>query len=451
VAPRSTLSAPTRRALPAEVHLCRAWRDRRVGAGPLIAAKGETVEVVYPGRWRRTPGPDFQDAILSFDGSLRHGDVEAHRCSSGWREHGHHNQSAYNGVILHLVLVDDAPAAQTSLGAVIPTLCLPVDPSLPEEPPPPTCPVAVAHYSRGDLETLLDGLGQARARGKAAALEGDLAVHPPDQVLYEALCEGLGYSRNRQPMRELAQRLPLWLLAAATDGCPPEERAVALGSLLLGGAGLLPSQRTGGWSADGDEYLEEAELSWVALSAQWDLEALPAGAWHAGQTRPENRPARRVAAAGWLLARHWEQGLLPSLLAATAQGPAALEDALAGGADDGYWTSRTDFGLTKSPTRLIGQQRAADLAMNAVLPLAYAYGQKQAGVEMCDAAMATYKEYPARGENEITRYMAKEMLQTSFKSTACRQQGLLHLYRGWCQDKACDECPAPIGPGWERA
>jgi hypothetical protein len=273
-----------------------------------------------------------------------------------------------------------------------------------------------------------------------------MAVQPANQVLYEAICEALGYSRNQKPMRELARRLPLWLLEATTAGCSQGDREVALSAILLGGAGLLPSQRPAGWNPEYDEYLEEAEQTWMSVAAQWDLTPMAHQAWHFGHTRPDNRPTRRVAAVGWLLAHHWEEGLVPSLVNAVEIGPATLEAALCGGEDSAFWGQRLDFGYTRRSSRLIGASRATELAINAVVPFSYALGRKDNIPELCQVALATLRAYPHRGDNEITRYMSYEVLPLSFKSSACRQQGLLHIYRRWCQDKNCLECPVPNDP-----
>jgi hypothetical protein len=168
---------------------------------------------------------------------------------------------------------------------------------------------------------------------------------------------------------------------------------------------------------------------------------MPAGDWRFAQVRPENWPTRRVAAAAWLIDRHWAYGLLEAMLGVARAGPRALELALVGGEESSYWNAHYDFGRPKRPSHLIGQARAAELAVNAVLPLAHAWGQWRGDEGLCQAALCAVRQYPARGANELTRYMAQEVLRTPIRPSACRQQGLLHLYHRWCRDKSCAECP----------
>ena len=52
-------------------------------------------------------GPDFFDAKVRTGTITWCGTVEIHVCSSDWDKHGHQLDSAYNNVILHVVLTKD--------------------------------------------------------------------------------------------------------------------------------------------------------------------------------------------------------------------------------------------------------------------------------------------------------------------------------------------------------
>ncbi|MCL4535855.1 MAG: DUF2851 family protein [Bacteroidetes bacterium] len=439
--------------MPHEHYLCLRWSQRRYGAASLQTTGGQPLGVVYPGRWCRTPGPDFRDAVLVINDEICHGDVEVHNCASAWRGHGHHLQSAYNRVVLQVVLeMDSGEDAYTEDGRRVPTVQLGPYPIDTGYLPPPTCPEAAAQWDVPSLAACVERLGQDRVLGRAARLEAEMALQPPDQVLYEALCEALGYNRNPAPFRELARRLPLAVLEAAVCGRPAAERSTLLAALLLGQSGLLPSQRPiagdrieGSGPRSGYSYSSGAEQTWRTLSARWELEPLSWRAWRFAQVRPENWPTRRVAAAAWIVGRHLERGLLETICAAVQAGPAALEKELVGGSEMPYWETHYDFGRPKRSSHLIGRARGGELAVNAAIPMAYAWGQRQDDAALCEAALSTLRWYPGRGENELTRYVRREVLQTAFPQTACRQQGLLHLYHRWCREKDCDECPISVG------
>ena len=65
----------------------------------------------------------------------------------------------------------------------------------------------------------------------------------PDEVLYDALMEGMGYAANRRPFRLLARGIPLAALRklAPADG-DFRERLLAVQALLFGAAGFLEAR-----------------------------------------------------------------------------------------------------------------------------------------------------------------------------------------------------------------
>ena len=72
------------------------------------------VPVLRWGRAGRGPGPDVREAtVLLPSGVTRTGDVEVHRRAGDFARHGHLEDPAYAGVILHLCWEDDRAEAGT--------------------------------------------------------------------------------------------------------------------------------------------------------------------------------------------------------------------------------------------------------------------------------------------------------------------------------------------------
>jgi hypothetical protein len=300
--------------------------------------------------------------------------------------------------------------------------------------------------------------GDERLLSKAAIMEADLDVYgSADEVFYRGLMEALGYSANREPMRTVASALPLSQLLTLPLDDDAGERAILLESILLGAGGFLPSQRSDlevlDWlSTEHAGELEELWRSYAPFLGLAPEKGLVTG-WRVERVRPANSPVRRLAAGAYLLARLlWEQGgILGSFLSRLDLPPDQLArrwTALLSVTGTGYWASYADFGhplrADKEEMALIGTSRAADIVVNVLLPLIVAYATRTETQALQEATLSVYAHYPRLADNQITRAMTEEALGPRGKGAingARRQQGLIHLYRLYCQARRCYECP----------
>ena len=79
------------------------WQRLMNRAG-LTTAGGEPIRIIYPGRKNDGRGADFRDAVIATSQGVIKGDIEVHVKSSDWQAHRHHQDPAYNRVILHVVM-----------------------------------------------------------------------------------------------------------------------------------------------------------------------------------------------------------------------------------------------------------------------------------------------------------------------------------------------------------
>jgi hypothetical protein len=356
------------------------------------------------------------------DGSLLRGDVEIHLESSGWRQHGHDRDPAYDRVLLHVVLEDDVPAI-TSRGEPVLTVELagrigPVRLPAPEvsahREAGAQLSYVVAPCQRSLPRAGLDAVRQTvmalaleRFQIKQAVFEGELAVFEAEQALYNGILEALGYSRNQEPFRQLAQLVPVAAVRCAA-------RAETVEELLLAAAGLADGQA---------DNLRRAGLTG---------EAIAPGSWRTVGVRPENLPKRRIGQIAVVLSRLALAGLLEALL-----GPLA---------EDGVEAEAGAKQLRRVWHQLLaelGQQRIDAIAINVILPFAAAYGQATCQFGLAEAAAQAFRAYPAEGGNHVTRYMRKDILGPlgSAANGAAGEQGLLHVWDRWCHEKVCALCP----------
>lgn len=444
------------RGLPEE-RVVEMWRQLP-GRDGLVTEEGEPVRIVYPGRRNDGRGADLIDAVIDTDGGRVQGDVEVHVRSSGWRAHGHHRDPAYNGVILHVAYErDSGPIIDLENGQRAPTLALQrfmeqqreytgIQGTAVAEATMP-CRGATAGRTGKSVETALDEAGDTRFRARTAAFRERLAAAGPEQCLYAGILTALGYTKNTSPMSLLARRLPLDRLEASVHRISETDTLPVYQALLLGSAGLLPSQRAvknGGVMQD-DARVAQLETAW----AKSGMEAvISENDWQTFRVRPGNFPVRRLAAMGCLLDRYGETGLFAGLagplqremVETSGTEPAGM---MTVGAGD-YWSRYLDFGrpVSGAAPALLGEGRAADIVVNVLLPLAAARGENTADTVLAENARAAYRRHPATPGNTLERHMLRQLGRERARvTTARRQQGLLHIYRTLCTQGKCDDCP----------
>lgn len=413
------------------------WQRQRLKPG-MATTQGENLKVIFPGRRNGLGGPDFRRAILTTHRGELRGDVELHLRSSLWRDHGHQQDPAYNSVVLHVVMWHDSPLPVClNNGKQVPTLALAPYVLRQEKRENPSA-REPCRQSRC-IKRLLDTLGEARFMARVGRFHDRFACEGPAQVLYEGIMEALGYSRNQEAFKELARRLPLKEAEAVVrDGGWD-----AVYNLLLerGGLGLshptshLPCPDVGG----GRHALSLPN----GRAVRPPLPLYERIQWQQQGVRPVNQPAQRLLAMSHLLERYVTAGLLAGLMAAVKRAdrgggqPAPIyrwremEAALIVAA----MRKPTIMDRGKRESALLGPERAGEIAVNILLPFAYAYGLET-------QALGLYREHRPLAENEITREMLELLgIKKEVVKSACRQQGLIHLFKLFCAERRCTICP----------
>jgi len=359
---------------------------------PLYTRDGRSFRVVYPGRPADGPGPDFRDAILSaVDGTRVRGDVEIHVRASGWPAHGHHSDPRYNGVVFHVTADASAGAdVRTESGLRIPLL--PLSPVLRK-----TAGPARSRSPRVLPDLTLAEAGDRRFLAKSAGLTLEMERAGPDQALYAAVLECLGYSRNRGAFRRLAARLQWAALSSFVRLHPPYGDAAAAALLWAGGFGEKP--------ADGPRPAGRAPR------------------WAAASGRPDNAPRTRVCGAAALAARFVAAGgPLEAIAAAVNQAQVAGDVAAAFVAGPPPGEARA----------LVGPGRASQISVNAALPGVHAWASLNGNAVLGERCLRLYRAHPKLPENSVTREVRRLLSADGRRPNvpgAREQQGLIYLYR----------------------
>lgn len=423
-----------------ELTLAQIWNAQWL-RDPLQTADGKPLRVVYRGVWTHGIGPDFTGAYLDIDGHLVEGAIELHLRSSNWLAHAHHLDPSYETVVLHAVLDDDLgrPVHRRD-GRAVPALILrPFLPGPAEDfPADPRlrplgaigfdhCAPSVAASQPRALQRVWEAAGDARLAAKVASVDDRMTRETPAHVLYSLLLDALGYSRNRDGMREIAARLPYGHLEARLADRQPDERRLLAAGLLLGTGGFLPlaprEVETASLTPGQAAGIEEA---WHQHGSPWQSLALSATAWNLAHTRPANHPLRRLLALATLLSRQ-DVGLVEDLCTRfrLPDPHAVLLDCLTSG------------------NRYLGTALAHEMIVNVVVPFALSYAIWTEQDELLTAAGQLWDQLPAGRGNAVIR-RTKEQICGPHRvpvRTARAEQGLLHIQRTGCAPMRCYECP----------
>lgn len=491
--------------------LSRIWKEQRFQPNSLRTTAGHPVQVLRPGRLNQDAGPDYKEALIRIGERVYEGDVELHLEIADWYAHGHDGDPNYNRTVLHVVLWEPSPDSRATSaeifkadGISVPTVI--VQPCLTASLPTlldyfqlsdqgkqqklHTCQTNLEEVSLEDLLINLRDLGKQRLYERARRFEqwlqpsasfsdGDSGAF--QQLLYEALCEGLGYSSNKEPFVELARRLPFHQIRShlpKDEQVSPSEPLPWIQAMLFGVSGLLPSSQTPlepsgsdtkrhpalGKELDADtrDYLAQLQSLWEMLQPCLDATPLAPEAWNFFRLRPANFPTRRIAALSYLIRNYTVQPVFEHYLqlfsfcaghsAQEAEHIKLLERTLTLSTTD-YWKGRYLFGKaakTSSDRLFLGRSRIRDILMSAVFPVfvLYALRTGQPGLE--SQILRWYEIFPAPEGNRELKTLHKQLfthrdIRPKDLRTASLYQGLLHLAKHYCALPDCAECPLAFG------
>ncbi|MGB2869428.1 MAG: DUF2851 family protein [Bacteroidota bacterium] len=473
------------------------WSRQYLDRNALRTTDGQTVRVLHVGTLNLESGPDFLNARIRIGDTIFVGDVEIHRTSVEWLQHQHHTDPQYNRVILHVVLEGDEQTTVQS-GRHIPVLilghhlpesirriwhktilderarvvesipCFKVNDAVPRD-------VLLSWLRRLSVERMELKLRLFEERLRELAYrhlmsiretprtwgdppeEGDPDDIPPplpeltqqnlrrkslwEQVLYEGMMDGLGYSKNREPFVKLARSATLDVFRPYVN-----RNLVTVEALLYGVAGLLPFEGLL-QEEESRRYAGHLTRAWKELLGSFTGEILAATDWRFFPTRPTNFPTVRIAAAASLIQKILSEDLFRKIIQALKSGLPARERrrALLDLLDvepAGLWSRHYHFDRPTTKTiTMLGAERRSDIITNTILPIAFLYARIFKDREVRQGALQIYSSFPPAEENFITRLMYKQLLKgTILLDSVSKQQGVIQLYKFYCTQHRCSEC-----------
>jgi hypothetical protein len=263
-----------------------------------------------------------------------------------------------------------------------------------------------------------------------------------EQLLYEAIMEGMGYSKNTRQFLELAQSMRLSVLRQHRLADP-----LNVMSLLFGAAGLLPPERKI-LDPEGRAYVRVLRRRWKSLRHLYRGTVLHPGDWMFFRLRPGNFPTARLAAMCFLLpALFPDEGFRAIIGLFKREGVAVKERIQTSLAvfrfrPDPFWQHRFRFEQHPSSTGVsLGKERIRDLLVNGVLPIVLLYARVFNARDVRRNANAVLAALPPHHDNSVTRVLQRELLKRRVHLSSARaQQGCIHLYTLYCIPARCAEC-----------
>ncbi|MFB6355699.1 MAG: DUF2851 family protein [bacterium] len=420
-----------------------------------VSALGETtVSVTEPGRSGFPEGPDVWDVVLDIDGITRKGDVEIHRQAADWYHHGHHRDSNFNEVVLHVCLTasEDCPTRRCD-DTFVPVVQL-----------------------RGVLEgweSFVDEQTSNTLRRRMSATKRPCYSSQPDVPYYRSrlneaakswlcyragrvrkgrvgegllgfLIESLGFTYNHDEFLRLAERIPNQQYYQYVNQL--ESRRL-LEAWWLGVGGWLQRPFSGGVN----RIFYNRRKLWEDHCSRKVL--VSGDQWNRSNVRPHTFPVRRWIMFGWMtrsLEGTWQELLgykqlekiRPESIRTFVLDRILDRVEWPGGSYWQYHYTMSDDRHNSVPKPL-GKSWCDQFVINQWIPWLYMNGLRGGNRTFVRYLENQFLDYPPVLQNRRTRRVRHQWGHTGEYQweSAGRQQAAVFLYKKRCRDGKCQSCP----------
>jgi hypothetical protein len=469
------------------------WFNKEFTA-PLISPDGEEIEILDSGsRNNDSGGPDFKNARIRIGNLTYVGDIELDRDFSDWKNHGHNIDTKYNSLILHAALFNkfNHLYVYTRNGRKVPSVCLSsfIKPDI------------ISNVSKQktenlksrnrlkcmnlnscinsiEKEKLLVNYGIQRYNKKCKKIFGRLKeIHyinelkvkepsigyelPPDfydrqfkrselsnkeywqQLLYELIFEGLGYSKNKTQMNQLAQLANINFLKSLGNG-ETSIRKYEIALLNIAGIMLKEEKKL---DEESSQYLEESKIKWEKIRANYDNKLMESSQWHFFRLRPQNFPTIRIAAGAIIINEIINNNLIGviarkikeihnlSVLVNSLRSLLVIKAS-------GFWKTHYVLGQKSNDEikYFVGIARADELVVNVVLPFFSIYFEIFGYKNLSKKILKIYSLYEQKSDNQILSEVSISLDLKNGLNRTVISQGMIELFRNFCSKNKCLEC-----------
>ncbi len=402
------------------------WANFLFKCKDFTAVSGEQVEILEPGRLNQDAGPDFFNARVRINQTEWAGNVEIHLNNSDWYRHGHHEDAAYDNVILSVVRNADR-IIYNSQGRRITTIVLDYADQLYVEyqylsgiQPRTGCHCGLKEL-QPTFQLFLQTLAIERLERKCRDIRMMLKQTCQDweECFYRLICRYWAGHVNSEPFYQLAVLLPYRILLRYAD------RQEALEALLLGCAGLLEQERE-------DEYIVFLKQEFSYLKRKHNLVVMRPEQWKFMRIRPDAFPTLRVALLASFIRKF---GTLLSRILEAKQVTDIEQDFNTYTSE--YWENHYRPGIqVVSKKHGLGKQMKKVLITNAVVPFMFLYGQERGEELYQEKALALLEKCKPEDNRIIRTWKSSGIIADS----ALQSQALIQLTKEYCEQHRCLQC-----------
>lgn len=406
------------------------WKTKKLSIGDCRDTQGKFIEIIDFGRHNLDSGPDFFNGKVKIENTVWAGNIEMHVYSSEWYRHKHHEDKAYENVILHVVYEHDKEIFRAD-GTMIPTLELKgkipgiylqnyLKLSQSNEKIP--CAYAIQNVDKAKTELWKYTLVAERLQRKTAWIDEILKSNNQDweETFYIVLSRYFGSKVNTEPFEQLARSTPLNLLRKNKDN------SNILEAILFGQAGMLEANYK-------DDYYRELKREYQYQQKKYGLHFIPSVMWKFSKMRPANFPTLRIAQLAAFLCQN------DSLFQQIKQFNTVRQiREIFRKTPHPYWEKhyRFDYPAGKKQSSVITDSFMDILLINAVAPMIFHYGKSTDDLLYTDRAFTLLEQISSEHNSIIDTWQNLGLRSEK----AFDSQALLQLRSEYCNKKRCLEC-----------
>ncbi len=407
------------------------WEYQYFHKHSLQTTHGDEIRIFHTGQRNTHSGPDFFNARIQIGEMNWVGSVEIHVHASGWLEHKHHLDPAYENVVLHVVW-DNDKAIRHEDGSWLPTLELKdrVSGQLFNDYKKLLTSAEVIPCSKRFREVtaitrmaMLDRVLVERLEMKATQVLQMLQRNNNDweETCYQLLLKNFGFKVNNEPFLQLAQAVPYKLLLKHADS------QIQLEALLFGQAGFLEEENR-------ETYYRLLKREYKILSQKYRIseKKLKKVQWRFLRLRPANFPTMRIAQVAALVFRR--RNFFSAFT--TTESVSGLTDFFSV-SQSVYWLHHYRFFKAfEEEITSLGEASIDNVIINTVVPVMVAYGKSRDEQVYVDRAVCILQDIHAE-INKITNHWKSLGMHVK---TAFDSQASVELYNSFCVKRRCLDC-----------